>query len=115
MDKKMYQACIRALKAFNMSEYLSKAQIANAIEPYTAVDAVIDELKQKGFIVGFGFEGYKITPLGRESDDWYMDQLKDKEWDIAQRKRIKLQFWINTILSTIAIIISIIALCLKIS
>lgn len=68
MDRRLNKACHKTLNAIIMSDCLTRDQIADAIAPYSAVDNVIAELKEKGYVAGYGFQCYKITPLGKESD-----------------------------------------------
>ncbi len=113
MNGKLNEACHKALNAFNMSDYLSKKQIADAIAPFSAVDDVIAELKNRGFIKSFGFDGYKVTPLGKESRNDFIEAINDEIRQIKDRKRIILQSWISTCISMLSLIVSVVAILIS--
>lgn len=113
MDRRLNEACHKALNAIIMSDYLTRTQIAEAIAPYSAVDNVIAELKEKGYVTGYGFQCYRITPLGKECSDYYMELLKEEVRAIKDRKRIVIQSWISICISLLALIVSVVAILLN--
>lgn len=113
MNRKLNEACHKALKAIIMSDYLHRDEIAEAIAPFSAVDNVIADLKDKGYISEYVFQCYRITPLGKESGNHYIELMEDEIRQIKDRKRIVLQSWISTCISILSLIVSVVAILLS--